>query len=280
MQAVTRAAIGSILVVLLGVQALVVASTAMLSKHMLVWPVPAPLAHDAAAPAYAASNWRVVSGFGWRADPTDPRQQQFHEGLTIAGPLLCAGCRVLATADVVIRDVRWDEAGATDPNRAGAGVIVEMALRNPDESGMLNPSDGSTAPLILTFGHLEPYRVYVRTVSCTQTVFGDCADYSDDARGRVDVVCQARVVRQPGAGARRTYTYATPGACTATVSWPAPVPGGVTYAAEGPTTIRFDQRIRSGERAQDAAITFSAQRIPPPVVITGTVPLTLTVGGP
>jgi hypothetical protein len=57
-----------------------------------------------------------------------------------------------------------------------------MTLQHPEEAGAV----------LIRYGHLQPYRVYVRTRSCTQTV--DCPNYQPDAAGSVSVSCPGRVV--------------------------------------------------------------------------------------
>jgi hypothetical protein len=61
-----------------------------------------------------------------------------------------------------------------------------------------------------------------------------------------------------GSGATRSYLYATPGECRASVGWPS------DFTPDGPVEISFDQQIAPGEASSNAAITFRAQRPPPP----------------
>ncbi|MFV9507815.1 MAG: hypothetical protein AB4911_24975 [Oscillochloridaceae bacterium umkhey_bin13] len=59
-------------------------------------------------------------------------------------------------------------------------------------------------------------------------------------------------------GATRSYLYATPGSCRASVVWPG------DFTPDGPTSLTFDQQIVPGEESSNAAITFRAQKPPPP----------------
>jgi hypothetical protein len=127
-----------------------------------------------------------------------------------------------------------------------------MTLQHPEEAGAI----------LVRYGHLQPYRVYVRARSCTQTV--DCPAYSADARAAISVTCPGRVVQIASSRGQRAYVYATPGRCTASVRWPS------EYLPQGATTLTFDQRIVPGLASSDAAVTFNAQIPPPPPPITPT----------
>ena len=73
----------------------------------------------------------------------------------------------------------------------GAGVVVDMTLQHPEESGAI----------LLRYGHLQPYQVWVRTQTCTQTI--DCPDYQDDDSGSVSVSCPGELVQVDGSSATR-----------------------------------------------------------------------------
>jgi hypothetical protein len=230
-------------------------ASAVTQKSTLTWPVAAPTRVAAQASDYRASGWTVSSPFGWRPNPDQPGTWELHEGADLAGPMFCMGCEVPPLGDVEIVRVGWDQEWSDDPLRAGAGVVVDMTLQHPEEAGAV----------LLRYGHLQPYRVYVRTRSCTQTV--DCPNYQPDLAGSVSVSCPGRVVQTGGGQVQRAYAYATPGACTASVSWPE------NYMPQGETTVRFNQQIVPGVASSDAAITFNAQLPPPPPPITPTVGL-------
>lgn len=219
---------------------------AVLNKSTVVWPVVAPTQVTVAQHNYLATGWTVSSPFGWRPMPSDPSQWELHDGIDLAGPMFCDGCPVPPMGDVEITHVDWDQPYAADPRTAGAGVVVDMQLQHPEESGALT----------LRYGHLQPYTVAVRTQTCTQTI--DCPTYTDDPAGGVSVSCPGTVVEADGSGATHSYVYATPGKCTATVSWPSDL------IPDGPTEITFDQQIVEGQSSSNAAITFRAQRPPPP----------------
>jgi hypothetical protein len=121
-----------------------------------------------------------------------------------------------------------------------------MTLQHPEESGAV----------LLRYGHLQPYEVWVRMQTCTQTV--DCPNYQNDDAGDVSVSCPGSVTATDTSGATRGYIYATPGECTASVGWPS------DFTPDGPIEITFDQQIAPGESSSNAAITFRAQRPPPP----------------
>jgi len=229
--------------------------SAVTQKSTLTWPVAAPTRVAATAPDYAASGWSVSSPFGWRPDVERPGQWELHEGADLAGPMFCPGCPIPPLGDVIVTHVGWDQEWSSDPLQEGAGVVVDMTLQHPEESGSI----------LVRYGHLHPYRVYIRTRSCTQTV--DCPVYRADSQGSVSVSCPGRVVQVVRSREQRAYAYATPGQCRASVSWPA------DYLPQGATAITFDQRIVPGAASSDAAITFNAQLPPPPPPITPTASL-------
>jgi hypothetical protein len=249
-----------VLILLLLIAPLVIlsllAGTAM-QKSMLTWPVAAPTRVAASQPDYLAAGWTISSLFGWRYDPTRPGQYELHEGVDLAGPMFCHGCEVPPMGDIEVAQVGWDQEWSADPLQEGAGVVVDMALQHPEEAGTVR----------LRYGHLQPYRVSVRTRSCTQTI--DCPVYRPDSAGRVSVSCPGRVMQTARSRGMRAFAYATPGQCTASVSWPP------EYIPQGVTTITFDQRIVPGAASSDAAITFNAQLPPPPPPITPTISLPL-----
>jgi hypothetical protein len=244
------AALSAVLLVLV-----IATAGAVTQKSTLTWPVAAPTRVAAAAPDYAASGWSVSSGFGWRPDVLHPGLWELHEGIDLAGPMFCPGCAVAPLGDILVSHVGWDQPWSNDPLHTGAGVVVDMSLQHPEEAGQL----------LLRYGHLHPYRVFVRTRSCTQTV--DCPTYHVDSRGSVSINCPGPLVQTAHSRGQRAYAYATPGVCTASVGWP------TEYLPHGPTTVTFDQRIVPGAASSDAAITFTAQLPPPPPPITPTVVL-------
>jgi hypothetical protein len=236
---------------------LVIATTsAVVRKSTLTWPVVAPTRVALQHPDYATTGWTISSSFGWRPDPEHPGQWELHEGADLTGPMFCLGCLVPPLGDVAVAHVGWDQEWGTDPLRSGAGVVVDMDLQHPEEAGAIR----------IRYGHLQPYHVSVRTRSCTQTV--DCPDYHNDDAGSVTITCPGRVVHTGQSHGTRAYAYATPGDCTARVSWPP------NYLPQGDITIHFDQQIAPGVASSDVAITFNAQIPPPPP------PLTPTVGLP
>jgi hypothetical protein len=230
---------------------------AVTQKSTLTWPVAAPTRVSATAPDYSATGWTVSSPFGWRPNPERPGEWELHEGVDLAGPMFCPGCAVPPLGDVAVTHVGWDQEWASDPLHSGAGVVVDMQLQHPEEAGTM----------LVRYGHLQPYRVYVRTRSCTQTL--DCPTYRADGKGSVNVRCPGRVVMSGRSRGESAYAYATPGVCIASVSWPE------NYLPQGATTVTFDQRIVPGAASSDAAITFHAQIPPPPPPITPTVGLPL-----
>lgn len=224
----------------------VIIASAVLNKSTVVWPVAAPTHVSAAESNYVATGWTMSSPFGWRAVPSNPSQWELHDGVDLAGPMFCDGCPVPPMGDVEIASVDWDQPYADDPRSAGAGVVVDMALQHPEESGTVR----------IRYGHLQPYYVWVRTQTCTQIM--DCPNYEDDPAGSVTVSCAGTVVEDDASDATHTFVYATPGECRATVSWPA------EFIPDGPVEITFDQQIVEGQASSNAAITFRAQRPPPP----------------
>lgn len=221
-------------------------ASAVMQKSMLTWPVAAPTRVAGEQVAYAASGWTISSPFGWRPNHEQPGQWELHEGADLAGPMFCDGCAVPPLGDVEVAAVGWDQPYAAEPQLAGAGVVVDMQLQHPEEAGTV----------LIRYGHLQPYQVSVRTQTCTQLV--DCPDYQDDDAGAISVTCPGTVVATDIGGATRSYVYATPGECVATVSWPPDL------TPDGPTRFSFDQQIIEGQVSSNAAITFRAQRPPPP----------------
>lgn len=248
-----------VLILLLLLAPLVILSLlagATMQKSMLTWPVPAPTRVAATQPDYLAAGWSISSPFGWRYDPTRRGQYELHEGVDLAGSMFCPGCQVPPLGDIEVVRVGWDWEWAADPLQEGAGVVVDMALQHPEEAGSVR----------IRYGHLQPYRVSVRTRSCTQTI--NCPYYQEDSAASVTVSCRGQVVETSQSVGERSYAYATPGMCTAVVAWPD------GYMPQGPTTIPFDQQIVPGAASSDAAITFNAELPPPPTptpVLTPTV---------
>ncbi|MEI7643783.1 MAG: hypothetical protein WCJ55_05660 [Chloroflexales bacterium] len=224
----------------------ILAVSAVLNKSTVTWPVVAPTQVAAGQTAYLATGWTVSSPFGWRPNPENPMEWELHDGLDLAGPMFCDGCAVPPMGDVAVVSVGWDQPYAVEPQHAGAGVVVDMTLQHPEESGTV----------LLRYGHLQPYQVWVRTQTCTQTI--DCPSYQDDDAGDVSVSCPGEVITTDTSGATHSYVYATPGECTASVGWPS------DFTPDGPTRVTFDQQIVAGESSSNAAITFRAQKPPPP----------------
>jgi hypothetical protein len=227
-------------------------ASAVTQKSTLTWPVAAPTRVAATAPEYDVTGWSISSPFGWRPNPDQPGEWELHEGIDLAGTMFCPGCAVPPLGDVMVAQVGWDQAWGDDPLHDGAGVVVDMQLQHPEEAGMV----------LVRYGHLQPYRVFVRTRSCTQTV--DCPRYQADSQGSISVSCPGRVVVTARSRGERAYAYATPGVCTASVTWPS------DYLPQGATTVTFDQRIIPSTASSDAAISFTAQIPPPPPPITPT----------
>jgi murein DD-endopeptidase MepM/ murein hydrolase activator NlpD len=168
----------------------------------------------------------LSSPFGWRPNPDNPGAWELHDGIDLAGPMFCDGCAVPPMGDIAVVYVGWDQPYAVEPQNAGAGVVVDMTLQHPEESGAI----------LLRYGHLQPYQVWVRTQTCTQTI--DCPDYQDDDSGAVSVACPGEIVPVDGSGATRSYLYATPGECRASVGWPA------DFTPDGPVEISPDNTTR------------------------------------
>jgi hypothetical protein len=232
-------------------------ASAVTQKSTLTWPVLAPTRVAAETPDYAASGWTVSGPFGWRPDVEQPGQWELHEGIDLAGPMFCPGCPIPPLGDLAVVRVGWDQEWSSDPLHDGAGVVVDMTLQHPEEAGTV----------LVRYGHLHPYRVFVRTRSCTQTV--DCPTYHADSQGNVSVSCVGRVVQTGRSRGQRSYVYATPGECSASVNWPP------DYLPQGATQVTFDQRIVPGAASSDTAITFNAQLPPPPPPLTPTITLPL-----
>jgi hypothetical protein len=224
----------------------IIVASAVLNKSTVVWPVVAPTQVVAGQTQYLATGWTISSPFGWRPNPDNPSTWELHEGIDLAGPMFCDGCPVPPMGDIEVVFVGWDQPYATEPQRAGAGVVVDMTLQHPEEAG----------PVLIRYGHLQLYQVWVRTQTCTQTV--DCPEYRDEASGSVTVTCPGSLVQLADSGATRSYLYATPGSCRASVTWPG------DFTPDGPTSLTFDQQIAPGEGSSNAAITFRAQKPPPP----------------
>jgi len=223
----------------------------LLQRSMLPWPAPAPVRVDAARPAYPAGGWQVAVPFGWVPDPERPGSWMLHDGLLLVGPVFCPGCPVPPIADMRVTEVGWDRPFAPDPLRAGAGVTAEFAVLHPDESGTVQG-----APLVVRYGRLQPYRVYVRAEACRREV--TCPDYAPSDAAAVTVACPGVMVETYAGVGEWHYAYATPGRCTASVRWPD------DWTPVGPQQVWFDQRIAPGERSSDAAISFRAEAPPPP----------------
>lgn len=224
----------------------VIVASAVLNKSTVVWPVVAPTQVAAGQMNYMASGWTISSAFGWRPNPDNPSVWELHDGADLAGPMFCDGCGVPPMGDIEVAYVGWDQPYAAEPQNAGAGVVVDMNLQHPEESGAV----------LIRYGHLQPYQVWVRTQTCTQTV--DCPDYQDDDSGSVSLSCPGEMMATDSSDATRSYLYATPGECTASVGWPS------RYTPDGPVEITFDQQIAPGQASSNAAITFRAQKPPPP----------------
>lgn len=229
-----------------------------LAQSMLTWPVATPRDAQGATP-YRAAGWRVAIPYGWVAEPGG--RYRLHEGITLVGEAICPGCPVAPMADVVVPPdgVQWDPESA-DPWRQGAGVVVTVEVQHPAESGGM---DG--APLMVRYGHLHPYRVFLRTQVCQQQV--SCPIYEPTDQGIVTVQCAGPLVALPAPFGEYAYAYATPGQCRAQVVWPA------GWTPVGPVAVTFDQQIVPGVAAADAAISFRAQAPPPPPTPTPLPPL-------
>lgn len=223
----------------------IIAASAILNKSTVAWPVVAPTRVAAGQSAYLATGWTISSPFGWRPNPDNPGEWELHDGIDLAGPMFCNGCAVPPMGDVQVVAVGWDQPYAAEPQNAGAGVTVDMTLQHPEEAGNV----------LIRYGHLQPYQVWVRTQTCTRTI--DCPDYRDDDAGAVSVACPGVVIAADASGAVRSYLYATPGECRASVGWPS------GFTPDGPVTVTFDQQIAPGTASSNAAITFRAQRPPP-----------------
>ena len=233
-----------------------------LQQSTLAWPVVAPTQVTADDATYLASGWSVSSPFGWRASLDTPDQYELHEGLDLVGPMFCDGCPVPPLGDVTVVGVGWDAPWAEDPLTTGAGVVVDMTMTNQDEAGDLQ----------VRYGHLRPYYVHLRVQSCQQDV--DCPDYQRDGAASLSVDCAGPLVETATSRGQVSYAYATPGPCTASVTWPD------DYEPEGDLTVTFDQQITPGVVSHDAAITFRAQIPPPPPPLTPTVTLPVEGGTP
>lgn len=196
--------------------------------------------------SYLATGWTISSPFGWRPNPEHTDEWELHDGIDLAGPMFCDGCAVPPMSDIEVVAVGWDQPYAPEPQNAGAGVVVDMLLQHPEESGTV----------LIRYGHLQPYQVWVRMQTCTLTI--DCPEYQDDDVGDVTMSCPGDVISTGRSGATRSYIYATPGECRASVGWPS------DFIPDGDTTVRFDQQIAVGESSSNAAITFRAQKPPPP----------------
>jgi|GEM_PF-4157868 len=220
----------------------IIAVAAILNKSTVAWPVATPV-EVGVGPDYVATGWSMTSPYGWREDISDPSQYEFHDGMDLDGEMFCDGCRVPTMGDVEIVGIGWDDPSAADPLHAGAGVVVDMMLQHPQESGTIR----------IRYGHLKPFLVFVRTRSCQETV--SCPGKTLDGAADVTVTCAGEVVTitdPPRPAGEYGFAYAEPGACTATVTWPAP------YLPEGATTFVFDQQIVEGVESSNVAITFDA----------------------
>ncbi len=194
--------------ILLGLLLLpILAASAILNKSTVTWPVAAPTQVAVGQTNYLATGWTISSPFGWRPNPDSTSEWELHDGIDLAGPMFCDGCAVPPMGDIEVVFVGWDQPYATEPQNAGAGVVVDMTLQHPEESGAV----------LLRYGHLQPYEVWVRMQTCTQTV--DCPNYQNDDAGDVSVSCPGGVTATDTSGATRGYIYATPGECTASVGW-------------------------------------------------------------
>jgi hypothetical protein len=242
------AGVGALLVL-----AAVLVAVMVIARSMLAWPIETP--RRVQDGPYRAAGWSIAVPYGWVADPDDPGAYRFHEGVTLVGEGLCAGCPAAPIADLEVRPhgVRWeDDANERGPpGRRGSGVVVEAEVQHPGaESGSMNGQ-----PLIVRYGHLHPYYVYVRTQMCQRDV--TCPTYEPTDAGVVQVTCAGDLIPLPAPFGEQVYAYGTPGTCRAQVTWPE------DWIADGPTEVRFDQQIVPGSAAADAAISFRAQAPPP-----------------
>ena len=233
--------------------AIILVAVMIVGRSMLAWPVETP--RRSGDGAYRAGGWSIAVPYGWGADPDTPGGYRFSEGITLVGEGLCFGCAVPPLADLEVRSdgVRWEDGeGTGPPGRRGSGVVVEAEVQHPEESG-----DMAGAPLVVRYGHLHPYYVYVRTQMCVREV--SCpTNYEPTDVGVVSVACRGDLVPLPAPFGEQAYAYGAPGTCRASVVWPD------DWIPDGPTEVLFDQQIVVGAASSDAAISFRAQAPPPP----------------
>lgn len=122
----------------------IIAASAILNKSTVTWPVVAPTQVAAGQTAYLATGWTISSPFGWRPNPDNSGEWELHDGIDLARPMFCDGCAVPPMGDIAVVYVGWDQPYASEPQNAGAGVVVDMTLQHPEEAGAV----------LIRYGHL------------------------------------------------------------------------------------------------------------------------------
>lgn len=262
----------------LGVLAIVLACAmagAVFQSSTVVWPV--PVATDTAG-GYRAAGWSVTSGFGWRADPLNPQQVEFHEGVDLAGQAFCRRCPAAALFDATVTYVGWDNPGAEQPHAAAGGQTVRIT----------SAQEGFEA----LYAHLEPYRLYVQLQGRIADRYGRYEAYDgyqpvghgelqpDMADGEISVWCAGdmpRFVPERVGPGTVMFTYDRPANCRTTVSWGQRGGGWEGWIPDEPAgrpgeevSLTWQTPVDAGRAAGDVALRFRAHLVPPPPPPTAT----------
>lgn len=243
---------------------------------------------------YKASGWTVSSRFGWRNDPTDPQQIEFHEGVDLTGEDFALHHRVPSVFDAKVKYVGWDQSSSDTPSKDGLGQTVVISNGNGENETI--------------YGHLEPYRLYVRVEGRIwnpyDNRFSGYTGYSGVGAGPLPAVeitnsCQGSQPifegTQMGLGTI-VFLYDRPAKCVTTVEWGAAVIGGDDWQGwfpESQASITWETPIETknlgffglfgpsvGFRAKDVALRFRGSRIPPPPCQDGPDPNVTPIAGP
>lgn len=259
------------LLVLLGVLLLAlllvlcVVLTAMLQVTTLTWP-----AAQTDAAGYRAGGWRVQSEFGWRAAPHASATSEFHDGVDLAGGAFCRGCPAAALFDAKVQHIGWDNPTDRMPQRVGSGQTVVLS----------NGAGEMTA----FYGHLEPYRLYVRVegrIDDSYDRYAGDAEYAPLGTGERQPPIDRAMIATTCSGeppvfvadqidlSTWVFLYDRPATCTTTVTWPQRGDGWQGWRPGAPgggrqSSIGWSTPVDLGRRADDVALRFQGDLRPPP----------------
>lgn len=275
-----------LLALLLPLALLILALIAPFQVSTLVWPVPVP-PDGQSDQGWQAGGWSITSPFGWRRDPLDPTRIEFHDGIDLGGPPLCAGCPVVSVLDGRVERMGWDRASSAPPgtpaDQVGGGLVVETVTGAATTDG---PS-ADLGEMLVQYAHLEPYRVHVQLQGrvedpwdrpeyralATWQPLGSHPDLPAVPDSALETVCDGpgplpELVWRPSGPGTWTAVYDRPVhgelVCTTTVRWPAVGGGWRGWQPVGATALRWQTPLDPGVRAGDVALRFQATLEPPP----------------